>query len=55
MVNSMWEAAVRTVQEHELVLSANEQQIFFSTLMNPPKPNDALRAAAQDFFGRLAS
>jgi uncharacterized protein (DUF1778 family) len=55
MVNSMREAAVRTIQEHELVLSANEQQDFVSMLMNPPKPNDALRAAAQDFFGRLAS
>jgi uncharacterized protein (DUF1778 family) len=51
----MWEAAVRTIAEHELVLSANEQQIFVDMLMNPPKPNDALRAAAADFFGRVAS
>jgi uncharacterized protein (DUF1778 family) len=55
MVNSMREAAVRTIQEHELVLSANEQQIFVSMLMNPPKPNDALHAAARDFFERVAS
>jgi uncharacterized protein (DUF1778 family) len=54
-VNSMREAAVRTIQEHELVLSANEQQIFVSMLMNPPKPNDALHAAARDFFERVAS
>ena len=55
MVASMREAAVRTIEEHELVLSANEQQIFVDMLMNPPKPNDALRAAAADFFGRVAS
>jgi uncharacterized protein (DUF1778 family) len=55
MVNSMREAAVRTIQEHELVLSASEQKIFVGMLMNTPKPNDALRAAAQDFFGKLAN
>jgi len=55
MVASMREAAVRTIEEHELVLSANEQQVFVDMLMNPPKPNDALRAAAADFFGRVAS
>lgn len=54
MVASMREAAVRTIEEHELVLSANEQQIFVNMLMNPPKPNDALRAAAGDYFARRA-
>jgi uncharacterized protein (DUF1778 family) len=54
MVASMREAAVRTIEEHELVLSANEQHIFVEMLMNPPKPNDALRAAAGDYFARLA-
>lgn len=55
MVASMREAAVRTFEEHELVLSANDQQIFVDVLMNPPKPNDALRAAARNYFARLAS
>ena len=55
MVDSMREAAARTLKEHELVLSANEQQTFVEVLMNPPKPNDALRAAAADFFRRVAS
>ena len=55
MVASMREAAVKTIEEHELVLSAKEQQIFVDMLMNPPKPNDALRRAADDFFGRVAS
>jgi uncharacterized protein (DUF1778 family) len=54
MVASMREAAVRTIEEHELVLSANGQRIFVDMLMNPPEPNDALRAAAGDYFARLA-
>jgi uncharacterized protein (DUF1778 family) len=54
MVASMREAAVRTIEEHELVLSAKEQRIFVDMLMNPPKPNDALRAAAGDYLARLA-
>lgn len=54
MVASMREAAVRTIEEHELVLSANEQRIFVDTLMNPPQPNEALRDAARDYFTKLA-
>ena len=55
MIASMREAAVRTIEENELVLSANEQKTFVDMLMNPPKPNDALRAAAADYFARVAS
>ena len=54
MIASMREAAIRTIEEHELVLSANEQQTFVDMLMNPPKPNDALRGAAADYFARVA-
>jgi uncharacterized protein (DUF1778 family) len=55
MVASMRDAAVRTFEEqHELVLSANEQQIFVDMLMNPPEPNGALRAAAGDYFARIS-
>ncbi len=55
MIVSMREAAVRTIEEHEMVLSANEQQTFVDILMNPPKPNDALRAATADYFAKVAS
>jgi len=37
----MREAAAKTIEEHELVLPAKEQQIFVDMLMNPPKPNDS--------------
>jgi uncharacterized protein (DUF1778 family) len=55
MVASMREAAVKAIEEHEFVLSANEQQIFVDVLMNPPKPNEALRKAAEGYFSMVAS
>jgi uncharacterized protein (DUF1778 family) len=55
MIVSMREAAIRTIEEHEMVLSTNEQQTFVDMLMHPPKPNDALRAAAADYFAKVAS
>jgi uncharacterized protein (DUF1778 family) len=50
MVASMREAAVKTIQEHEWILSTKEQQILIDVLTNPPEPNAALRAAAADYF-----
>ena len=50
MVASMREAAVKTIQEHEWVLSAREQEILVDVLTNPPEPNAALRTAAEDYF-----
>lgn len=50
MVASMHEAAVRTVEQHELLtLTAKEQQVFVEALMNPPAPNRALRAATKRY------
>ncbi len=50
MVVSMREAAVRTIQEHEWILSTRDQQVLVDVLTNPPEPNAALRAAAEDYF-----
>jgi len=50
MVVSMREAAVKTIQEHEWILSTRDQQILVDVLTNPPEPNAALRAAAEDYF-----
>jgi len=55
MVASMREAAVRTMQEHEWVLSTKDQQILVDVLTNPPEPNAALRAAAADYFRTVGS
>lgn len=50
MVASMREAAVNTMKEHEWILSTKDQQILVEVLINPPDPNAALRAAAEDHF-----
>jgi uncharacterized protein (DUF1778 family) len=50
MVVSMREAAVKTIQEHEWILSTRDQQVLVDVLTNPPEPNAALRAAAEDYF-----
>ncbi len=53
MVAAMREAAVKTMQEHEWVLSTKDQQILVDVLTNPPEPNAALKAAAADYFGTV--
>jgi uncharacterized protein (DUF1778 family) len=50
MVVSMREAAVKTIQEHEWILTTRDQQILVDVLTNPPEPNADLRAAAEDHF-----
>ena len=50
MVVSMREAAVKIIQEHEWILSTRDQQVLVDVLTNPPEPNAALRAAAEDYF-----
>jgi uncharacterized protein (DUF1778 family) len=50
MVVSMREAAVKTIQEHEWILSTRDQQVLVDVLTNPPEPNAALREAAEDYF-----
>lgn len=55
MVASMREAAVKTIQEHEWILSTKDQQILVDVLTNPPEPNAALRAAAADYFRTIGN
>jgi uncharacterized protein (DUF1778 family) len=50
MIASMQEAAVKTVEEHELLtLTAQDRRVFVETLMNPAAPNEALRAATERY------
>jgi uncharacterized protein (DUF1778 family) len=38
--------AERTIREHEVItLSPRDSELFYNTLMNPPAPNEKLRAA----------
>jgi uncharacterized protein (DUF1778 family) len=55
MIASMREAAVKTLEEHELItLTAEERQVFIETLMNPPAPNKALRSATERYNRMVA-
>ncbi len=42
------EAALKTIREHEvLTLSDESRRVFVEALLNPPKPNAKLKAAAR--------
>ena len=49
-ISSMQRAAANVVQEHTTIeLSEHNQRTFVEALMNPPKPNEALREAAKAY------
>ena len=51
MIESMQQAAVKAVEEHDLLkLTAAERQIFIDALLNPPDPNEALRSATKRYY-----
>lgn len=50
LVNSIYDAAKRTVQEHEMmVLSARDRKAFVSAILKPPAPGKRLKKAAQRY------
>ena len=51
VVTSAQAAARRVIHEHEtLALTVGEREIFIAALLNPPKPNAALRKAARRYL-----
>ncbi len=49
-ISSMQRAAASVLQEHTRIeLSERNQRTFVEALMNPPEPNQALRAAAKAY------
>jgi uncharacterized protein (DUF1778 family) len=56
-LTALADATQATLARHEtLVLSERDREIFFDTLMNPPKPNErlkeAFRAASESVVSR---
>ena len=48
VVSSAQAAALATIARHEVItLTAHDSQVFAQTLMQPPAPNECLRAAAR--------
>jgi len=54
-LTALTEAAEKTIARHEtLMLSERDRQVFFDTLINPPKPNARLKRAFKAERGRVA-
>jgi len=50
LIDSLQDAAVKTIEEHTLIrLTLEEQERFVAALMNPPAPNAALTKAARRY------
>lgn len=50
MISSMQSAAVRAIQEHEMMqLIGRDREVFLEALLNPPEPSERLRAAARRY------
>lgn len=50
LVGSARVAAEETIRSHEVIrLSARDSAILIEALLNPPEPNEKLRAAAEDY------
>jgi uncharacterized protein (DUF1778 family) len=53
MVQSAEAAAVVTIREHEAwTLTTQDRDLFVSALLNPPEPNERIRAAARRYMAR---
>jgi uncharacterized protein (DUF1778 family) len=50
VIASVQAAACRVIEQHQaLKLSVEDSEAFVDALLNPPKPNDALKAAASQY------
>lgn len=56
VLHSAHEAAVRTIEETQIIrLNAQDSRAFAQALVNPKKPNEKLRAAAQRYLERFGA
>ena len=56
VVASVHEAAVRTIEEIQVIrLSEEDSRRFADALLNPRKPNETLRAAARRYMSAIGS
>lgn len=50
VIASVQAAACKVIEQHQILkLSVEDSEVFVNALLNPPKPNDALKAAAQRY------
>ena len=54
LVVSAQQAAAETIRNHEtLILRDEARDIFINALLNPPRPNEALRSAARRYLAEM--
>lgn len=54
VVSSAYDAATRTVKEHQVIaLSARDSEAFARALLSPPAPNDALKRARERYARKV--
>jgi uncharacterized protein (DUF1778 family) len=54
VISSVQEAALRAIQEHEMmILSVRDRELFVEALLNPPNPSEKLRTAAQRYKQKI--
>ncbi|MDR3712084.1 MAG: DUF1778 domain-containing protein [Puia sp.] len=50
VIHSVRLQAEKIIEKHNAILaSKKDQELFFTSLMNPPKPNDKLKEAAKRY------
>jgi uncharacterized protein (DUF1778 family) len=55
VIDALKEAAMKTVEDHTVIrLAAEERETFLHALLNPPRPNQALREGAQRYRRMVA-
>jgi len=54
MVSSADDAAVRTIEQHEVwTLTGRDREVFVKALLRPPAPSARMRAAARRYKSRV--
>ena len=56
VLDSALSSADKAIREHErMVLSKRDAEVFFDAILNPPRPNEALREALEEYRERVTS
>lgn len=51
VVSSLHDTALRVMESHDVIrLTERDRETFVNALLNPPKPNKNLKAAAKRYF-----
>lgn len=56
VIHTTQEAAINIVERHNAILASEaDEKVFFDALLNPPKPNKALKEASKSYLKQAAA